>query len=188
MEFPLNTLGVAHAVIARHVRPGAFCIDATAGRGRDTAFLCGLVGQTGRVLSMDIQKEAVESTKELIKETGYESIATVIEENHKYLDRYALPQTVDCIVFNFGYLPGGDRTLFSKPENSIPAVSKGLTLLKPGGLMSLCIYYGGETGFSEKDALLSYLKTVDDNRYTVLVSEFYNRKNCPPIPVFIWKD
>ena len=35
----LNTLSLAHDFIRRHVQPGAHCIDATAGRGRDTALL-----------------------------------------------------------------------------------------------------------------------------------------------------
>ena len=35
----LNTLGVVHEFLRRHVKEGALCIDATAGRGRDTALL-----------------------------------------------------------------------------------------------------------------------------------------------------
>ena len=34
-----NTLAMVHAFLRQHVRPGALCIDATAGRGRDTALL-----------------------------------------------------------------------------------------------------------------------------------------------------
>ena len=43
-EFPLNTLGLSHRFMAEHIRPGSRCIDAPAGRGRDTLFLCRLVG------------------------------------------------------------------------------------------------------------------------------------------------
>ena len=35
----LNTLGVVHEFLKQNVREGAFCIDATAGKGRDTALL-----------------------------------------------------------------------------------------------------------------------------------------------------
>jgi len=38
----LNTLAMVHAFLKEHVRPGALCIDTTAGRGRDTALLCRL--------------------------------------------------------------------------------------------------------------------------------------------------
>ena len=54
-EYPLNALGLSHQFMAAHISEGAFCIDATAGKGRDTLFLCGLVGESGRVLAMDIQ-------------------------------------------------------------------------------------------------------------------------------------
>ena len=33
----MNTLSVVHDFLRRTVKPGALCIDATAGRGRDTA-------------------------------------------------------------------------------------------------------------------------------------------------------
>ena len=53
--------------------------------------------------------------------------------------------------------------------------------------MTLCIYSGGESGFAERDALLSYLKTLDVKKYLVILSCYYNRPNHPPIPVLIKK-
>lgn len=183
----LNTLGVAHKIIEEKVCRGNFCIDATAGRGHDTAFLCSLVGDEGRVLAMDIQQDAVDSTRALLQEKGYDKIAQVVLDSHSNIDRYAQPETVDCITFNFGYLPGGNHNIFTTPATSIPAIEKGLELLKPGGLMSLCVYYGGDSGFEEKDALMQFFKTIDSKRFTVLITEFANRPNNPPIPVFILK-
>lgn len=54
-----NALSIVHGFLAQHLGPGMFAVDATAGNGHDTAFLCGLVGPTGRVLAMDIQPAAV---------------------------------------------------------------------------------------------------------------------------------
>ena len=70
MAGKFSALQVAHDFIARHVKPGDFCIDATAGRGHDTAFLCSLVGGSGHVLAFDIQQEAVDSTTELLHTRG----------------------------------------------------------------------------------------------------------------------
>ena len=39
----------------------------------------------------------------------------------------------------------------------------------------------------EKDALMEYFRTIDSKQYTVLITEFANRPNNPPIPVFILK-
>ena len=68
----LNTLSMVHEFLRRTVKPGDFCIDATAGKGRDTALLCRLTGETGRVLAFDIQEAAVAQTKVLLIPTNEE--------------------------------------------------------------------------------------------------------------------
>ncbi len=181
-----NTLSLAHDFIRRSVKAGDFCIDATAGRGRDTALLCELVGSTGKVLAFDVQTSAIEQTEALLRERGLR--AQVIKDSHANLEQYAAPESVDCIVFNFGRLPGGDVNIFTTAQSSIPAIEAGLRLLKRGGSMSLSIYYGGANGYAERDAILAYLKTIDDKQFSVLVGDWTNRAGDPPIPVFIWKE
>ena len=187
-EYPLNALGLSHQFMAAHIRGGDVCIDATAGRGRDTLFLCRLVGENGRVLAMDIQPEAVAQTEALLRAEGVSSIARVVLDCHSRLGDYAQLETVDGIMFNFGWLPGGDHNTFSHSDTSVAAVQAGLALLKPGGVMTLCIYYGRENGTAERDALLAYLSTVDNRRYTVIRGDFTNRTGDVPIPVFIIKE
>ena len=116
----LNTLGLAHDFLRRQVKPGAVCIDATAGRGRDTALLCRLAGPAGRVLAFDIQADAVRQTRKLLEQEGL--TAEVIQDSHANMEQYAAPETVDCIVFNFGRLPGGDPHIFTVAESSIAAI------------------------------------------------------------------
>ncbi len=183
-----SALTVAHDFLSRRIKPNSICIDATAGRGRDTLFLCNLVGPQGRVLAFDIQQEAIDSTKTLLDQEGFGDRATVILDSHVNMDSYASPESVSGIIFNFGWLPGGNHSVFTKPETSIQAIQKGLELLTPDGVMSLCIYYGKDTGFSEHDALLEYVKTIDPKRFSVIVCDFANRPNCPPIPVLITRD
>lgn len=185
--FPLNSLGLTHRFVSEHVRPGDFCIDATAGRGRDTVFLAALTGKTGRVLAMDIQPEAVAATRALTVEKGCDAFVEVVCDSHSNLLQYAKPGTVRCMMFNFGWLPGGDHACFTRPETSIPAIQAGMELLCPDGLMSLCIYSGGINGYTERDTLLRFVETIDPTRFTVIVSRFANRSGDPPIPVFIIK-
>ena len=92
---------------------------------------------------------------------------------------------VTAVMFNFGYVPGGDHSVATKPETSLKAVEEGLKLLKTGGVMSLCIYSGGDTGYEEKKTLLAYLKELDTKQWLVIVHSYYNRKNDPPLPVFV---
>ena len=83
----LNTLGIIHDFLHRHVKTGAFCIDATAGKGRDTAMLCRLSGEAGRVLAFDIQPEALRQTRELLDREGLQ--AELILDSHANMARYA---------------------------------------------------------------------------------------------------
>lgn len=176
-----------HHFIRDHVKEGDICIDATAGNGNDTQLLCELVGENGRVLAFDIQEEAVSNTKRRLEQTDLSERAEVLLESHVHMAKYAKADSVSCITFNFGYLPGGDHKLATKKDSSIMAIQEGLCLLKKGGMMSLCIYSGGDSGFEERDAILEELKKLDGKRYLVIESIYYNRPNNPPIPVLIIK-
>lgn len=183
----INTVTIAHQWIRAHVKPGDFCIDATAGKGNDTALLCELVGSKGRVLAFDILEDAVQCTRFFLVERGLDSVAVVRHDSHSHMDQYAEPETVDCIVFNFGYFPGGDRSKFTLAETSVEAITKGLSLLKTGGIMCLSIYYGGLNGVTERDAILACLRALDPKFYTVIVCDFLNRKGNPAFPIYIRK-
>jgi hypothetical protein len=175
-----------HDFIERQVRPRDICIDATAGNGKDTEFLCSLTGEKGKVYAFDIQEKALKKTKERLEAVGM--TAELILDGHEYMEKYVLEVgMVSCIVFNFGYLPGGDHTVATKAETSVAAIQSGLSLLRKGGLMSLCIYSGGDTGNQEKEAILGFLKTLDTKQYLVIVSAYFNRSNHPPVPVQIRK-
>lgn len=176
-----------HHFIKDHVKEGNCCIDATAGNGNDTLVLCELVGETGKVIAFDIQEEAIANTKKRLAEHGVLERAEVVLESHVNMGKYAEADSVSCITFNFGYLPGGDHALATKKDSSIAAIHEGLRLLKKCGMMSLCIYSGGDSGFEERDAILAELKTLDAKKYLVILSEYYNRPNNPPIPVMIIK-
>lgn len=188
-----------HEIIKATARKEGFYIDATMGKGNDTLLLCQLAGACGHVLAFDIQKDALSFTKKRLEAAGYlppevdektnieDSRIRLLQVGHEHMDQYAKEETADVICFNFGYLPGGDHAVATKAVTSIEAIEKGLKILKHGGLMSLCIYSGGDTGFEEKERILGYLKTIPQREYTVIANEYYNHENNPPMPVFIYR-
>lgn len=173
-----------HHFLEEFISEGDVCIDATAGNGNDTEFLCRMVGEAGKVYAFDIQKDAIDHTRVRLVEGGLSKRAELILDGHEKMAAY-VREEVSVIVFNFGYLPGGDHQIATKPLTSIPAIEAGLSLLKVNGIMNLCIYSGGDTGYEERDEILSYLKELDSRKWLVIMSSYYNRKNDPPIPVFI---
>lgn len=176
-----------HDFLKNWLKEGRVFIDATVGNGYDTEFLCQGVGATGKVIGFDIQELAIAHTKERLEKAGVLERCQLILDGHQNLLQYVEENTIDGIVFNFGYLPGGDHTLHTKGETSIQAIERGLKALKQGGIMSLCIYSGQDSGFEEKNAILEYLKEINQKEYVIIKSEFYNRPNNPPIPVFLIK-
>lgn len=175
-----------HRLVTDFLSEGAVCVDATMGNGQDTAFLCRSVGEEGRVIAFDIQSDAVTHTQERLAEQGFEN-ATLILESHVRMSDYLEPESVDLILFNLGYLPGGDHRISTKAETTIPALENALPLLKRGGAIGLLIYSGGDTGIAEKEDVLRWLKALNSRQYLVIINEFFNRPNDPPLPGLIVK-
>lgn len=175
-----------HRLIREQVKEGDICVDATAGNGYDTELLCELTGSRGKVYAFDIQEAALQNTRKRLGEKGYQ--AELILAGHETMRQYVNEAgKVSCIVFNFGYLPGGDHDQATHADTSIQAIIEALELLKSGGIISLCIYSGGDSGFEEREAILNCLAELDHKKFLVIVNQYYNRPNNPPIPALILK-
>lgn len=179
-----NAVAISHELVSRHVRPGDTVVDATAGNGNDTLFLVNLVGELGKVYAFDIQQCALEQTALRLERAGVLERARLIHDGHENMKQHVTPG-VRAVMFNFGYLPGGDHSLYTRPQTSIAAVEAAMELISDDGIVMLAIYSGGDTGFAERDTLLSYLRQVDNHSYSVLLHDFINYPNCPPLAVSI---
>jgi len=172
--------------INNYLSPGDIAIDATAGNGHDTLKLCRAVTDTGKVFAFDIQKAALSETSKKLSEHGF-SNAELICDSHSNMDKY-VSMPVTAVIFNLGYLPGGDHTLQTKYETTIKAIEKSLNLISDDGFISVTVYYGKNSGTEEKEAVMEYLKNLNHKKYTVLCCDFHNRPNNPPITVIITKN
>jgi predicted methyltransferase len=181
-----NSLAISHDLVARVVKPGDIVVDATMGNGNDTVFLARLVGDTGRVYAFDIQKCALDNTKKKLEAEGLAARVEQIHDGHQNIAKYVTPG-IKAVMFNLGYLPKGDHSIGTKAETTIEAIKSSMKLLCVGGIIMIVIYYGGDSGFEEKEAVLEYVKTIDYRQYSVLVHNFVNQVNCPPIAVCIEK-
>ncbi|HOR86803.1 MAG TPA: class I SAM-dependent methyltransferase [Bacillota bacterium] len=181
-----NSLAISHELIGKAVKQGDIVVDATAGNGNDTLLLSRMVGDKGKVYSFDIQDCALINTENKLREAGAPDCVKLIRDGHQNIDLY-VPKGIKAVMFNLGYLPGGDHSIGTKAETTIKALEKSMELLMHGGIIMMVIYYGGDSGFEEKEALLEYIKTIDCRKYSVLMCDFVNQINCPPIAVCIEK-
>ncbi|MBE7021392.1 MAG: methyltransferase domain-containing protein [Ruminococcaceae bacterium] len=181
-----NSLSISKEYLKKVIKPGDTVIDATCGNGLDTLYLKELTGKEGKVFGFDIQDIALENTKKLLKEKGQEENVFLTLCSHSELDKYVC-EPVKAVVFNLGYLPKGDHSITTLPETTIVAIEKALQILIPGGIISVMIYHGGDSGFHERDELIKYLERLDNKRFTVLMHNFINQINYPPILAVIEK-
>lgn len=177
---------------ARHylslvLKPGDWALDATLGKGRDLLFLCELVGQEGKVFGFDIQEQALSYTARLLQEKGWTNQAKLIQASHANLLEYLPKESIKGIMFNLGYLPGGDHCIITQPESTLAALRQSLEVLAFGGMITLVVYYGHPGGLEEKNAVETFVGELDPYFYSVVKIDFFNRRNNPPLLIVVEK-
>ncbi len=183
-------LPFARTLLQTAVKEGSYAVDATMGNGHDTALLAQLVGENGKVFGFDIQEEAVHNTKARLAEGHLDNRAVLFHESHGRLVEL-LPASasgnVTGAVFNLGYLPGGDKSIVTKPDSTIAAIKQLLEVMAPEGIIVLVIYHGHEEGKVERDAVVEFAMNLDQQAAHVLRYEFLNQSNNPPFIIAIEK-
>ncbi len=183
----LSAVQLCHEFLAARLAPGGLYVDATCGNGHDTQFLCSLAGPSGHVLGLDIQPQAVENTNARLAAAGYGSVGRAVLHDHARLAELVAPGTADCVLFNFGWLPGAEHDVHSTAEGSVPALRAALDALRPGGVLAAVLYSGKVIGDAEKQAALAFFRALPLTKYTVLVCDFANWADTAPLPCFVIK-
>lgn len=183
MNILTKTTGLAMEMTLKYIEPGDFVIDATCGNGHDTLILSEAVGSFGNVMAIDVQQEAIRSAQELLYESGKQNVNFVQGNfrNIKELAHENFPGRYPAaIVFNLGYLPGGNKALTTETEDSLEAVKQALDLIKQDGIVTVVLYSGHEEGAREKKAILEMAKNLSSKRYHAVYTNMLNQKKAPP--------
>lgn len=185
-----NILSYAKCVLLEVLEHGSIAIDATVGNGYDTVFLAQQVGQDGRVFGFDVQKEAIDQTREKLNEEclpnnwklfhkGHENMLEVIPE--KYHGK------ISVVVFNLGFLPGSDKSIVTKADTTLKALDSSLKMLAVGGIICIAIYAGHPGGEEEDIAVREFCSTLDYHSVRVIQSEMTNKPGFPIRLLFLAK-
>lgn len=186
-SFPMNNaVEILWQLVPRFLTEGDCVVDATVGKGRDTAALCKLVGKQGQVYGFDIQQEALDQARLYIEENAPDIPCILIHGSHAQMAHH-IPQPVDLVLFNLGYLPGGDKRITTEAESTQDAMKTSLELLKAGGKLAAVLYPGHEAGAWEAEAVKSWASRLDQKRFSAVVMTFTNQANNPPQLLLIEK-
>ena len=183
----LTAVKLVQDFLAARLADPRLCIDATCGNGHDTLFLCSVAGENGRVIGLDIQPQAAANTNALLAANGMAAIGRAECCDHRELLRFAPPGSADCVMFNFGWLPGAAHDVHSTADSTLPALQAGLDALKPGGVLAAVLYSGKVIGNAEKKAAAEFFRSLPLADYTVLICEFANWADTAPLPCFVIK-
>ena len=191
-----KTVQWAMEVVSHYVAEGDTVVDGTMGNGHDTAALARLVGPEGRVLAFDVQEQALRNTTEFLREeeirmglkTGaLQSRVRLICDSNANLRSYIDGSKPSAVVFNLGYLPGGDKNVTTTADETLRAVTEALDAVKPGGLVAAVMYSGHEQGAAEKEALLAWARELPPKEYHAAYVAMWNQKKNPPELLLITK-
>ncbi len=164
---------IAREYMEKMLCEGSTAVDATMGNGHDTEALALLVGESGRVYAFDVQAAAVQATRERLDAAGLLGRVTLFQESHARMAGL-VPEKPDLIVFNLGWLPGGDKTVTTLLSSTEEAVSQALSLIRPGGMVLICCYPGHPEGRRELKFLEELFSSLPPQQFNCLEHTFLN--------------
>ena len=164
---------LAAEIMEKVLREGDSVIDATMGNGHDTLKLATLVGEHGHVTGFDIQPEAVAKTRALLEENGVLQRCDLYSVGHEHMPEL-VKTPVRMVIFNLGWLPGGDKHVTTRCETTLRAVDAALELLEKDGVCTVCVYPGHEEGERERKLLTEHFACLRPQEYNVLHQVFVN--------------
>ena len=167
--------------IRNHLHPGDVAVDFTMGNGHDTEFLSKTVGESGHVYAFDIQEQASASTARRLREAGCPENYTLIHDSHQYVKNY-VKTPFRAGMFNLGWLPGGDKSITTLRESTMPAVEAAIDLMDRDAILNIAVYPGHAEGDAEGQMLCTYLSGI--SRHKICATRV-NILNSPTSPYFI---
>ncbi len=183
--FPLfsTPIDLAHMYWNSLLEKGDTVIDATAGNGKDTLTLCRILDRLGggKVVAIDIQEKAIEHTSQRICHYLPHFIDQIqlYHRSHETFPDHIPSSSVKLVVYNLGYLPGGDKSFTTITKSTLQSINHSLDLLKRGGCLSITCYPGHREGEYEYESILSMTADLCKETYCICVHTFSNRHKSP---------
>lgn len=167
--------------------PGNCVIDATCGNGRDLLTLAKMVldgNVEGSLIAIDSQQQALDKAKELLEtqiSSEWLSCISFYHQCHSSFPNHIGKESVSLVVYNLGYLPGGNKNLTTVSETTIQSLKAALPLIMPGGAISVTCYPGHEAGKLEEEQVLEFAAALDPQQWSCCHHRWTNRRNAPSL-------
>ncbi|MBQ6439924.1 MAG: class I SAM-dependent methyltransferase [Mogibacterium sp.] len=181
-----RTTELAMSVTLTYIKHGDTVVDATCGTGQDTVVLARAVGSEGSVYAFDIQKNAHLLTEARLRSHGFNNVHPVMQ-SFVSMSEHIPEKSAAAVVFNLGYLPGGDHSITTTAAATLEGLGCALRTIRPGGIVTVVMCDGHEEGAEEKKAVLEWAESLAPKRFHVAYVSLLNQKNHPPEILWITK-
>ncbi len=168
-------LHLAHSYWKNSTHKQAWAIDATCGNGHDTKVLSEIFEG---VIAIDIQKVALRSTQSRLGDLPH---IHYFHQSHASFPSLAYNNPISLIVYNLGYLPGGDKENTTQTATTLESIRSALSLILEGGLISITCYPGHLEGAQEEEALMELAKGLDPSTWSVCHHRWLNKNRAPSL-------
>ena len=173
----------AHDLIVDVLEHGDAAVDATLGNGHDTLFLARCVGRDGKVFGFDVQQAAVGNAGKRLDDAGVDSCCYALFcESHADMALH-ITTKVKAVMFNLGYLPGGDKKIITQAHSTVAALSAAIESLSCGGILTVMCYPGHDGGADEADLVTNFVDELDEDDWRVTR---YSRAEARASTPYLW--
>jgi predicted methyltransferase len=182
-KHPISLVKLAHDAVKAQVKSGDIVVDATVGNGHDSHFLLDLIKPDGKVFGFDIQQAALTSTHQLLSAMTYYQCLTLIHDSHANMLEHipvAYHGKIKVVMFNLGYLPGGDKHIITQADSTLSALNSACELLSSGGIMTVVAYPGHPGGNTETGQVSRWCDKLNKAHYqTKLIVSQADKTSAP---------
>lgn len=165
------------------IKKNTLIIDTTCGNGHDSLFIAQNLNKIkGKLICIDIQQNAIENTKDLLKSENpnFLDFTSFHLRNHEDLEK-VVTEKPDLIIYNLGYLPGSDKELKTIPKTTLISISKAFSLIKKNGLISITCYPGHLEGNIEEKEILKMIRKLPPKEWKILYFKHKDKENAPSL-------
>lgn len=187
-RFPLfqSHLDLAHVYWSTLLKAGDSAIDATCGNGHDTLKIAEILLEDpqSHLWIIDLQHEALAATRKQLENRFTPAQLKHVhyqEGSHQAFPSAIEPGTAALIVYNLGYLPGGNKGVTTLSATTIESLKRALILLKPGGAISLTCYPGHPEGKKEEEEICTWSRKLDPKQWSCCKHTWMNRREAPSL-------
>lgn len=179
----ISLVNLAHDLIQDILHPGDIAVDATVGNGHDTLFLAERIAPLGHVYGFDIQQAAIDATSEKFRQARLSDCLTLFPTSHADLDEKiptAQHGNIRAIMFNLGYLPGGDKSVITRTDSTLRALTAACRILAVDGIITLLAYPGHPGGDQETDRVTTWCAGLNTRQFAVETFYSSTHQNSAP--------